>query len=187
MCPTRSPAPGVHSVGLDQRAAGGALTRALLGRGYQRIAFVAVQLDRRTMLRAEGYRNALREAGLWNAQREVLTPEPSSVALGAALLERVLAQAPDTDCVFFCNDDLAIGALRRAHELGLAVPQRIGIAGFNDLPMAGWTNPSLTTVRTPRAAVGRRSAERLVRLIRGEDLQPEPDDLGFEVMLRESA
>jgi LacI family transcriptional regulator, gluconate utilization system Gnt-I transcriptional repressor len=182
-----APVPGVHSVGIDQRAAGAALTAALLDRGFKRIAFVASQLDRRTMLRAEGYRLTLRARGLWDAQREMLTPEPSSAELGARLLDRTLAHASDTDCVFFCNDDLAIGGIRRAHELGIAVPSRLGIAGFNDLPVAGWTVPALTTVRTPRAAVGKRATEKLLQLIRGEAVVPTPEDLPFELMLRESA
>jgi len=181
------PTPGVHCVGFDQRAAARALMEALWTRGRKRIGFVGAQLDRRTMERAEGWRGAALEIGEWSPAREVLSPEPSSPALGAQLFDRLLAAAPDTDAVFFGNDDLAAGALARARERGLAVPEQIAIAGFNDLPFAAWLAPALTTVRTPRVEVGRRAAERLVALIRGEDLPVTAEDLGFEVILRESA
>ncbi|MEF9996406.1 MAG: LacI family DNA-binding transcriptional regulator [Burkholderiaceae bacterium] len=182
-----APAPGIHSVGFDQRAAAQALMAALTARGRRRIGFAGAQLDRRTIERAEGWRAAAITAGSWSPVREILSPEPSSPALGAQLLDRLLAAAPDTDAIFFGNDDLAAGALARARELGIAVPAQLAIAGFNDLPFAAWLSPSLTTVKTPRAEVGRRAAERLVALIRGEPIAAEPENLGFELMLRESA
>ena len=182
-----APAPNLHSVGLDQRAAARALVDALSARGRERIGFVGAQLDRRTIERAEGWRSAAIEAGHWSPAREILSPEPASPALGAQLLDRLLAAAPDTDAIFFGNDDLAAGALARARALGIAVPEQLAIAGFNDLPFAAWLSPTLTTVRTPRAEIGRRAAERLLALIRGETVEARSENLGFEVMLRESA
>ncbi len=177
----------VHSVGIDQQGAGYALMAALLSRGFKRIGLIAAQLDRRTLMRVEGYRASLRAAKVWSAKREILTSTPSSSALGAQLLDQLLTQAPDTDCVFFCNDDLAIGGLRRAHERGLFVPQQLGITGFNDLAQAQWVTPTLTTVNTPRAEVGRRAATMLLKLIRGEPIAVRNETLPFTLCLRESA
>ena len=83
-------APGVHCVGFSQQDAGQAITRHLLDQGHRRIAFVAAQLDPRTLQRAEGYRRCLKGAGLYDARLELLSPQPSSMRLGGELLEDLL-------------------------------------------------------------------------------------------------
>ena len=179
-------APGVFCVGFSQQEAGHALTAHLLARGRRRVAFVAAQLDPRTMQRAEGYRRCLRAAGLYDPRLELLSPQPSSIRLGAELLEETLRTRPDVDAIFFCNDDLAQGGLLAAQRLGLAVPGRVAIAGFNDLAGSEQMPPPLTTVRTPRAAIGEASARMLLALVRGEAPPDNSVDLGFELMVRAS-
>lgn len=176
-----------YCVGFSQFEAGAAMTRQLLQRGYRNIAFAAAQLDPRTLQRAEGYRHAMREVSRHDPARELLMPEVSSIGLGAQLLDRLLAQQPDIDAVFFNNDDLAMGALFRARQLQLAVPQRLAIAGFNDLPAAAWMHPALTTVRTTREEIGRLAGQMLLSLMRGEQPPQRRIDVGFEVVIRESA
>lgn len=181
-----SEAPGVYSVGFSQADAAAALTRHLLGRGYSRIAFAAAQLDARTLQRREGWRAELHAAGLHAATLEWLNPAPSSLALGSTMFEQIVAQAPPVDAIFFCNDDLAQGALLAALRLGIAVPQRVAIAGFNDLTGSDQMLPPLTTVRTPRAQIGVAAAELLVTLMRGEAAAAACIDLGYEVVVRHS-
>ncbi|MFN3376631.1 MAG: LacI family DNA-binding transcriptional regulator [Burkholderiaceae bacterium] len=180
-------APGVHSVGFSQQQAAFTMTAHLLDRGYQRIAFVAAQLDPRTLQRAEGYRRCLREAGRYDARLELLSPAPSSIRLGAELLDELLRTRPDVDAVFFCNDDLAQGGVLAAQRLRVAVPGQLAIAGFNDLAGSDQMVPPLTTVRTPRAAIGEASAHMLLALMRGEPVAQPSIDLGFELMVRESS
>ncbi len=176
-----------YCVGFSQFEAGAAMTRQLLQRGYRKIAFAAAQLDPRTLQRAEGYRHAMREASRQDPSLELLIPEVSSIGLGAQLLDRLLAKQPEIDAVFFNNDDLALGALSRARQLQLAVPQRLAIAGFNDLPAAAWMHPTLTTVRTTRGEIGRLAGQMLLSLMRGEQPPQRRIDVGFEVIMRESA
>ncbi|MCY1535242.1 HTH-type transcriptional regulator GntR [compost metagenome] len=176
-----------YCVGFSQLQAGAAMTRALIERGYRYIAFAAAQLDPRTLQRAEGYRQVMREAGRYDPALELLTPELSSIGLGASLLDRLLEQHPEIDAVFFNNDDLALGALFRARQLELAVPQRLAIAGFNDLPAAAWVHPALTTVRTTRGRIGQLAGEMLLARMRGEPPAQRCIDVGFEVVLRDSA
>jgi LacI family transcriptional regulator, gluconate utilization system Gnt-I transcriptional repressor len=178
---------GAYSVGFSQEAAGRAMTEHLISQGRQRIAFVASQLDSRTLARARGYRDALVRAGLYESQREVLVPDPSSVALGGILLDRLLRQAPDVDAVFFCNDDLAQGGLFECARRGIAVPTRLAIGGFNDLPACASTVPALTSVATPRFEVGRQSASMLLDLIDGRVVAKPRIDLGFELKPRQSS
>lgn len=179
-------APGLYCVGMSQFEAGRAITEHLLARGRRRIAFAAAQLDARVMQRAEGFRSAMRAAGVYDQARELLTPQPSSMALGGKLLEQVLQRQPDTDAVFFCNDDLAQGALLTALRLGVDVPGRLAIAGFNDLNGSDQMPPPLTTVRTPRREIGTRSAAILLALMRGEQVSPTVVDLGYELIVRQS-
>ena len=180
-------APGVYCVGFSQQDAGHAMTAHLLERGRRRVAFVAAQLDPRTMQRAEGYRRCLRAAGLYDPRLELLSPEPSSIRLGGELLQELLRTRPEVDAVFFCNDDLAQGGLLAAQRLGLAVPGRVAIAGFNDLAGSDQMPPPLTTVRTPRSAIGEASARMLLALMNGEAPAQNSVDLGFELMARESS
>ncbi|MBA6133104.1 MULTISPECIES: LacI family DNA-binding transcriptional regulator [Pseudomonas] len=178
--------PGAVSVGFSQEQAGRAAARHLLERGRKRLAFIAAQLDPRVMQRAEGFRQALAEAGLHAAELEVLAPEPSSIALGSTLFSRLMQQAPDVDGIFFCNDDLAQGAVLQALRQGVEVPRQVAMVGFNDLPASAHMVPRLTSIRTPRAAVGRGAAQALLALLDGKRVASAQQDLGFELMVRES-
>lgn len=178
--------PGVYSVGLSQADAAAALTRHLLERGRKRIAFAAAQLDPRTLQRLEGWRRQMRAAGLHAPTLEWLNPAPSSISLGGTMFEQIAQQSPAVDAVFFCNDDLAQGALLAALRLGIPVPERMAIAGFNDLTGSDQMVPPLTTVRTPRREIGTAAAGMLLALMRGESPPSACIDVGYEVVVRES-
>ncbi len=182
-----SPQAGLHCVGLSQAEAGAALTRHLLARGRRRIAFAAAQLDPRTMQRLAGWRRELAGAGLYDPTLEWLNPAPSSIALGGRMFEQIIGQRPAIDAIFFCNDDLAQGALLAALRRGVRVPDEIAVAGFNDLTGSDQMVPPLTTVRTPRAEVGQAAAGMLLALMRGETVAQPVLDLGFELVVRASA
>ncbi len=178
---------GGYSVGFSQREAGRAITRQLLEAGRRRIVYVAAQLDPRTLQRGEGYEAALAEAGLAARVHKLLVAQPSSMALGGELLARVLREVPEADAVFFCNDDLAQGALLAALRLGIAVPDRLAVVGFNDLPGSDQMLPPLTTVATPRRQIGERAAQMLMALMRGQPVETPHLDLGFQVLRRASS
>ncbi|MEY4693753.1 MAG: HTH-type transcriptional regulator GntR [Pseudomonadota bacterium] len=184
--PSGDSAEGPYCVGFRQTQAGAAMTRHLLSKGHRRIAFAAAQLDPRVMQRLYGWRSALQEAGLYEATLEWLNPAPSSLALGGVLFEQIMRQQPAVDAIFFCNDDLAQGALMAALRLGITVPDRVAIAGFNDLTGSDQMLPSLTTVRTPRAQIGQAAAQMLLALMRGEEPETARLDLGFEIIQRQS-
>jgi LacI family gluconate utilization system Gnt-I transcriptional repressor len=178
--------PGLYSVGLSQQDAAAAMTRHLLERGCRRIAFAAAQLDPRTLQRLDGWRRQLAAASLHEARLEWLNPAPSSMAVGGQMFEQIVGQKPAVDAIFFCNDDLAQGALLAAARLRVAVPRRVAIAGFNDLTGSDQMLPPLTTVRTPRAEIGAAAARMLLGLIRGDAPAAPGLDLGFELVVRAS-
>jgi LacI family gluconate utilization system Gnt-I transcriptional repressor len=175
-----------YCVGFRQIDAGFAITRHLLDRGCRRIVFAGAQLDERVMQRLYGWRKALEAAGRYDAALEWLNPASSSLALGAEVFRQILARQADVDAIFFCNDDLAQGALLAALRDGIAVPQRVAVAGFNDLTGSDQMLPTLTTVRTPRAEIGQTAARLLLTLIRGDLSAKRRVDLGFELVVRES-
>ncbi|WP_323141883.1 LacI family DNA-binding transcriptional regulator [Massilia phyllosphaerae] len=172
------------SVGFSQLDAGSTMTRHLIDKGYRRIGFIGAQLDERTLRRADGYRQAMRAAGLADPALEVMTAEPSTIALGARLMQRTLALG--CDAVFCCNDDLAHGAIYHCQRHGVRVPHDVAIAGFNDLPASEWMMPSLTTVDTPRYRIGYEAASLLLDVIGGRTPAQRRIDLGFTLRARES-
>ncbi len=175
-----------YCVGFRQSAAGAALTQHLLASGRRRIAFAGAQLDQRVMQRLYGWRETLKAAGLYDQTLEWLNPASSSLALGGVMFEQIVGQRPEIDAVFFCNDDLAQGALLAALRLGIDVPKRIAVAGFNDLTGSDQMLPTLTTVRTPRAQIGVAAAEMLLSIIREGEHHPRWIDLGFQIIARDS-
>lgn len=174
------------SVGFSQFAAGYAAARHLIECGYRRIGIIGAQGDPRTLRRRDGCRQALEEAGLYDPQRELFVTSNSSLALGAELFEQMHRTHPDCEALFFCNDDLAQGAVFKCGRLGIAVPDRMAIMGFHDLNGSAWTSPPLTTVATPRYRIGCEAAELLVAHLAGQDRPERHVDLGFEIVHRET-
>lgn len=177
---------GVYSVGFSQQDASAQMTRHLLQKGRKRIAFAGAQLDPRTMQRLDGYRAEMAKAGLQDARLEWLNPAPSSLALGGQMFEQIISQQPPVDAIFFCNDDLAQGALLAALRLKIKVPQKVAVAGFNDLTGSDQMLPPLTTVRTPRAEIGSAAASMLIHLMRREAVATPCVDVGYELVVRGS-
>lgn len=101
------------------------------------------------------------------------------MALGGELFAQLLCEQPDCDAVIFCTDDLAQGGLLAALRLGAKVPERIAVAGFDDLSGSDQMVPPLTSVRTPRSAMGEAGAQMLLALMRGETPERNSVDLGF--------
>ena len=176
----------VYSVGFSQTDAGATITQHLLDQGYRRIAFCGAQLDARVLQRLQGYRQTLQAAGLYDPTLEWLDPERSSLALGSKLFEQIAHSQRAVDAIFFCNDDIAQGALLAATRLGIQVPQHIAIAGFNDLPGSDQMVPPLTTIRTPRSAVGEQAATMLLQRMQGQTPTQSHVNLGYELVQRAS-
>ena len=173
-------------VSYSNMAASRAMTRHLVERGYQNIGFVSLNtsINRRARERQRGYLAALKAMGRRSDARLILETEPGLAAGAQALLDMV-ERVPEVDAIFFAGDVLAIGALFEAQRRRWKVPQRIAIAGFDDLDILQHTVPKLTCLRLPRLAIGRRSAEALLDRLDGGSARGR-HDLGFEIIQRES-
>jgi len=172
-------------VGFSHFDGGREATRHLIDSGYRRIGFIGARMDPRTQRRLAGYRRAMEDADLFDPALITTTPTPSSVTLGGQLLADALGRTPDMDAIFCNNDDLALGALFECQRSSIRVPQRLGICGFNDLEMMAVAFPTLSSVRTPRYAIGQHAVQLLLDRLADKSVYP-ITDLGFELRPRES-
>jgi LacI family repressor for deo operon, udp, cdd, tsx, nupC, and nupG len=87
----------------------------------------------------------------------------------------------------FCeNDEMAIGALKRIRQAGLRVPEDISLVGFDDIPMAAYCDPPLTTISQPAESFGEKAVEMLIALIEKQPLSEKHVTLPFELTPRSS-
>jgi LacI family transcriptional regulator, gluconate utilization system Gnt-I transcriptional repressor len=175
-------------VGFSHREAGAAVARHFIERGARRLGFVGAALDRdhRASQRRDGFVDAAKLAGI-GPPAVIGIPGRASATGGGQGLAELMAHAPATEAAFFSNDVLALGALFECQRRGWAVPERIRLCGFGDLDFAAASVPTLTTVRPPRREIGERVAELLVDRFEGRGDKGAIVDLGFELIVRESA
>lgn len=164
-----------------------AMTLHLAQRGYRHIGFVGlgVKSSSRARERQRGYFAALKSLG-FPRQDGLVREVAGGLTSGAHAMVDMLTAHPNVDAIFFAGEVLAVGALFEAQRRGWKVPERIAIAGYDDLEIVQHTNPRLTCLRLPRLEIGRRSAEALLERIRGGDTAVKLD-LGFQIVQRESA
>lgn len=180
------PAPFDMMVGFSHSQAARAAAEHLVSAGYRRIGFLGARRDERSTRRLSGFRTGLEAHGLFDAHRVLFSDQPSSVPLGSAQLVDLLARDPDADAVLCNNDDLALGVLFECQRRGLAIPERFGICGFNDIATMAAAYPSITSVRTPRREIGRQAMAMILARLGDQDPGPTRRDLGFELIARDS-
>ena len=167
------------AVGFDNVEAARQMTHTILKKGHRRTVYLGARLDERTLLKHQGYEQAMREANL--PPRSIMMEEASSFSMGGTLLQLALERYPDTDSLFCTNDDLAVGAMFECQRRGLRVPDDIAIAGFHGHDITQVVTPELATVLTPREKMGQVSASLLLARIRGEQTGSQQIDVGFTI------
>ena len=160
---------GLATIHTDSRVGGTIATQHLVDQGYETIAIVTGP--------ANEWSAKQRFTG-W--QQAALTPDDSLVfagdwtaASGYMGICELLKQRPDIDAVFASNDQMALGVLKAAQEMGRYVPQDLGVVGFDDIPEATYFTPSLTTVRQNLMENGRLLVQELDRQIRASSSNQE--------------
>jgi DNA-binding LacI/PurR family transcriptional regulator len=170
---------------VDVDHVGGVATavRHLLAIGRTRIATIAGPQDMVAGIdRLAGYRSELRGSG----RRSIVALGDFTRESGAAAMRELLEDDPALDAVFIASDLMAHGALRTLREAGRRVPEDVAVIGFDDVEMARYTDPPLTTVRQPILEIGRQMARQLLRLAAGEAIE-HAVVLPTELVVRESA
>lgn len=156
-------------VGMNHEKTGEHIANAMIGLGYKKPGFVgwSVGHDLRSDKRLNGIKRAYRQAGLGDVQT-AQTNRSDSFRAGFDGMKQ-LANNKDTlpDIVFFLSDYFAFAGMMACQELGLSVPEDIGIVGFNSLPLNNILPRKITTVETPRRDMGLVGARQLIARING--------------------
>src|SRR6184192_1522362 len=158
---------------IDNRGGARVMVSHLASIGHRRIAFISGPADNFDATeRLAGYREALRELGLEAGERVLPGDfsEESGYRAAQSLLTPQGREWPDA--VFAANDMMALGSLFAFNEAHVGVPTDIALAGVDDIPMARFVSPPLTTVRVRMAELGARALERLAAAIEAPDVAP---------------
>lgn len=175
-------------IGLDDGQIAAEATRYLLDLGHETVHHLAIptamgtEADRKSH-RADGWAEALRRAG---------RPLPEMVQSGWTIPEAFAAVRPlvedrSVTAILCGNDDLALAALRAAHQAGREVPGDLSIVGFDNAPFSAYTTPALTTVNQDFENVGRGAFELLRHRLDGSVPKPEPTWRAPELIVRETS
>lgn len=153
----------IDSVSADLWSAMEKLLTALSQRGYRRIAYIGWG-DRR----AQAFVHWMTAAG-WFDDRLFRSADNTEEG-GYRLTRDLLADRKPFDAIVTFNDSMAIGAYRALYEKGLSIPEDVGVASFNDISVAQFLNPPLTTVHLPAEEIGEGAVELLLERVGGRDL-----------------
>lgn len=177
-------------IGFSNRDAMADLLASMVERGYRRPVFVGSMRagDRRSRRRYDGFREQHAELFPAATPRHVDASDlPLTLASGEILLNRAREAFPEADLLMFSTDILASGAVLAAARTGLSIPNDVGVTGFGDFELAVAITPALTTVTVPAAEQGQQAATHLLERISGTAADPVAVDLGYEVVVRQSA
>ena len=119
--------------------------------------------------RQDGYVRALQNANL-TIDRQYIKEGNYTPASGFEAMKKLLKLVPCPTAVFVASDVVAMGALLAIKQAGLHIPEDIALVGFDDIPLAEYFDPPLTTIRLPAYELGWAGGERLIRIIQGEGL-----------------
>jgi len=183
------PIDGVSLVNDDSVAGGRLAGDFLIGRGFRRIAILAgPQGHPRSAERLQGVHEA---AAAWGIELDFQVIEADELTLsgGYRAMQELLASKPGPgrcEAVFCCNDLIAAGALCALAKSGLSVPRDISVMGYDDIELAAYTVPPLTTIRQPASDIGRRAADVLIDRLQSGDTQTQDERLPPVLIQRQS-
>ncbi|WP_108816816.1 LacI family DNA-binding transcriptional regulator [Loktanella sp. Alg231-35] len=174
------------SIGFDNKAAMQGMAAEVIKMGHRNLALISAETasNDRASARHEGILAAMQDGGL---SPDDLTYVETTYGIeeGAIAFEKAMAMPIRPTAVFCGNDVLAVGALRRARELGIDVPNDVSIIGFDDIELAQVAHPPLTTVHVPHREMGRLAGLALAQLL-NEGIALKPVELPARPIFRET-
>lgn len=180
-----APPSDIASVGIDNDGSARTMTRHLVESGYRRIAFVSgPRHNRDSQERQAGFRAAIAEAT--GERNPIIIPGDYSEGSGADAAHLLIAGRLPVDAIFCANDIMAIGCCGVLADAGITIGEQIGVAGFDDIPIAHYVAPSLTTMNARTAELGATAARKLIEILAGRDEHPRPTILTPTLVERDS-
>lgn len=185
MIDEQEPGGVIHSVAVDDAQGARLAVEHLLGLEHRRIGYVGVaNRPKSNRYRLKGYENALKNAGI--------TLDPALIFIsdhvedhakhGEAALE--LLWAAGATAVFCYNDMTAVGVLSACYKRSLSVPDNLSVIGFDDIDIAAYTIPPLTTIHQPRLKLGRQAMQMILDLLAGQT--PENQLVSADLVVRQT-
>lgn len=186
VCDRDLPGVAVDTVIADNAGSGYQATEHLIRLGHRRIGCIAgPQGLCISNERVDGYQRALQEHSV-PVHEDLIIHGDFRCRGGYEAMRELLALAEPPTAVFACNDLMAMGAICAASKRRLRIPQDIAIVGCDDISLASFTNPSLTTIAQPKHEMGAVAVEMLVRRIEDKDKPPTKRVLPTELVVRDS-
>lgn len=181
---------GFDEVICDAYKAARSAVEHLISLGHRKIGFLGSIPGRDTIdvlneHRFAGYKDELEKQGIEYRDQFIVNIDLSTEAAYLTMKE-LLAEKNLPTAVFCANDLVAIGAMKAIHEAGLKIPGDIAIIGIDDIDLAAYIRPALSTVRVPKEELGKFAVKILIDRIEGGHELPVRLDLPFELVVRES-
>ena len=171
----------------DNYQGGFLATQHLLALGHQVIGCITGPSNiSPSAERVTGYRDALQQVSLAVDESLVVRGDFHAASGHSAALQ-LLQRSPRPTAIFVCNDMMAIGALRAAAQLGLSVPDDVAIVGFDDIELASYTTPPLTTIAQPKQEIGQMTVKLISERMHAPTLAPRRNILPTQLVIRESS
>lgn len=176
----------IPAIGFNNRHAMFELTQRVIEFGHSQIGVISGVLDGndRAKDRLAGIKSAVEKNGLTLSPDQIIET-PYGVKSGEAAFEKIMSLPTPPTAVICGNDVLAAGAIRKAQDMGLKVPEDISITGFDDIELASILVPGLTTVHVPHREMGRQAAKALVAMLQGNK-DSLSEELDTHVVIRDS-
>jgi LacI family transcriptional regulator len=177
---------GVAAVGLDDENGAYQIARHFITLGHTRIAMLTGPHNEDCVQdRSAGFERALHEAGL-NASSDLVWTSDWSATGGYQAMQRWLTSGANFTALFAQNDRMAVGAIKAVRDYGRRVPHDLAVAGFDDMPLASYFDPPLTTIRQDIFEQGRHGARILIEKIENPSRLPERVVIPAQLVIRES-
>ncbi|MFP2240611.1 ribose operon transcriptional repressor RbsR [Pseudescherichia vulneris] len=162
-------------------------TQYLIDKGYTRIACIAGPLDKTpARLRLEGYQSAMQRSGL-PLHDEYLITSDFEFGGGLTAMQSLLALAEPPQAVFVGNDAMAVGVYQALYQAGLSVPRDMAVVGYDDIELAAFMTPPLTTIHQPKDELGELAIDVLIHRMAQPGQKQQRVQLTPELVVRGSA
>ena len=174
-----------HSVWCDHKQTSFNAVAELITAGHQEIAFLTGSMDSPTSIeRLAGYKDALAQHGI-TLNEKLIANGKWTPASGAEGVETLLERGAKFSALVASNDDMAIGAMKALHERGVAVPEQVSVIGFDDIAIAPYIVPALSSVKIPVTEMIQEIIGRLIFMLDGGDFSP-PKTFSGKLIRRDS-
>lgn len=162
-----------HCICCDHKGSSFLATKYLIDRGHRDIAFITGSMDSPTAVeRLSGYKEALNQYDI-GINENLIVQGKWTPASGVAAVEVLLSHKENISAILASNDEMAIGAMKKLNDEGISVPNKISIIGFDNIPVAPYLSPALSSVKDPVSSMISEVINRLISMLDGGYLSKE--------------